>query len=605
LPSIRIFVSYVQTGDERGAEIAEKLIGDLQTRNAEIVTDNDTLSDEKFIAFLTRELPQCKYLIFVQTPVSLQSQRAQTAVNVAISMGMRNVLCLIAVAPEGSPDSQPHWKAPRIFDASTDYPRARDRLLIELGLITLDESASFPLPFSSVAPDDIPVLPRSNLPPVAPPSRSIPGFSIPVNSSNPPPITGFSGSLPIYGQPPTVSQPSGAHTVIPPALQPSLPGPSPQPTSLGSSFQPSVPLPPNAPGLSSQPTSPGSPFQPPIPPRGSVHQPPFSSGQGGYSNSLPSFGPPPAPIFQGSTKAKPLSPKSRFKTWQTRIAPPKGKPAFDELETLLEDRPPPINTTRRTVIRWSAITLALLLVLSSILTTVLLVKSHSSSGNTGQNNTSTAQPTSDPTSVPPTSAQGNTPDPRNTTDPYYSNINNLKLNDDLASNSQYQWRVSSSDPTKCRFINNTYDVTSNGPNYCLAEKSNFSDFVYQIQIKILQGTAAGIVFRATDANKTFYYFLITTDGRVMGWRSDPSQTGLVQISHPAFADAVKRKLNQTNVLAVYANGGQLTFFVNGTPVIGPFSDSTYSNGHIGVMVGLPNDKSTTEAAYQYAKVWTS
>lgn len=151
----RIFVSYACTGDERGSAIGKQLVKDIRAHATEAVADHELIPDERYIAFLNEELPQCSYLIFVQTPASLQSLRVQTAVHMAMLLAerqrLRGVLRVIA-APLPNVETQPLLSALRTFDASIDYPRARDQLFIELRLITLpaDDSILVSIPLSAL-----------------------------------------------------------------------------------------------------------------------------------------------------------------------------------------------------------------------------------------------------------------------------------------------------------------------------------------------------------------------------------------------------------------------------------------------------------------------
>src|SRR5215467_5364780 len=104
MPTARIFVSYAIAGDERGAEVAHQLLDDLRDRGAEVVTDDGTIADEDFIAYLDRELPRCQYFILVQTAVARKSLRVQTSLSVAFKLAaqqrLRGVFRLAAVPLE-------------------------------------------------------------------------------------------------------------------------------------------------------------------------------------------------------------------------------------------------------------------------------------------------------------------------------------------------------------------------------------------------------------------------------------------------------------------------------------------------------------------------
>jgi Domain of Unknown Function (DUF1080)/TIR domain len=592
--SPRIFVSYMRTEDERGAEIARQLIADLQANGAEIVTDNETISDAQFMTFLNRELPRCQYLILVQTPAALKSLRVQTAVNMALTMAaqnrIRNVLRLIAIHPDGK-EAQPQWSAERTFDASTDYPRARDKLFLELDLLKLDEHMSLRIPYAGPPSGKIATL-GSNLPPTQRASGPVSG-AFPSAPSNLPPARRASG--PASG----VSPASPAQN-LPGSTRPSW-------SEAPSGIQPSA----MAPG---QPPTVVAPF-PPInqgPGQSSLYQNPAPAFTPASNYALPGESDHPSPLERKRRFIFPVRFSRPFRTLQTRISAQSSKPSIDKLETLLEDRPAPLNTTRKTIIRVSLV-VALILVLA-LGTTVAIaqVRNHLGSSH-GKHSTPTASHAGTPGSLTPagtastvtisSTASVTMIDPRSTVDPYVTGTT-LKINDDLTQNdSAVQWQVSTPGPNGCSFKNNAYDMVSTGPNYCLANQTNFSNFVYQIQMKIVQGTTAGVVFRANNTNQTYYYFQITTDGHFSLWRSDAPKTAPVQVPQTtAFADAINKGPDQANLIAIMAIGDHIVCFVNGVAVV-DIHDGTHPSGNIGVMVGQANNNSVTEATYQFAKVW--
>lgn len=334
MPSSRIFVSYACVGDEQGSAIGRQLVRDIRATGTEAVADHETISDEQFMPFLNQELPQCGHLVFVQTPAAMRSLRVQAAVTLALTLverqQMRSVLRVIA-APVPGIESQPLLTALRTFDASVDYPRARDQLLLTLGLIQLSTEDSI-------------------------------AVSLPLSLSRPPQTGGNNGSNP----PP---QPSA------PMTRPS--GPMPAPTAPGPLPRPSGPMPaPPGPGPMSRPSGPI--FQPPSAP---LSTPPLNAP----APVFPNHAPPSAPLAQ-STAATPSAPlpgklwrktqeifSRPLKTFQTSIKAQPGKGSVEAAQTVLVDRPLPMKTTRRTVLRLlGALGLLLLLALVVFLIIFLL-----------------------------------------------------------------------------------------------------------------------------------------------------------------------------------------------------------------------------------------
>lgn len=601
MPASRIFVSYAPTGDERGTEIASRIITDLRSNGADVVTADERISDEHFMAFLNRELPQCHYLLFIQTPATLKSLRVQAAVSIALTLAARHqtprVLRLIAASSSEEHEAQPLWNAVCTFDASVDYARACAKLFLDLGLIRLEESSPFLPIISSTLPD--PHMPRSaplpgipsssgNLAPLSPS-----GFPSSSGSLPPMPRTGFppsSGSLPPMSQS-GFSQAMPAHSgqLTAVGVQPSLAAPAP----IGQKPLQADPY--SNPATTSRPLS-----APASLPQSTSYQ---ISGDGDKPVSL-----------RRESWLKHLAFFPRV--WQgllTRLSQAPFLSGKQTMEVTLnnDDRPLPLNTPRQRVIRWVS---ALVLVLALIAgTTVILAQARNHPPSRRVLATATAplsqhtltpsatsSSTGTPQSFPTQGIMVLKPDPRGTIDPYGKG-GALTLNDTLVGNdATYQWQVAGG----CQFKNNGYDLLATGPHTCLASKSNFSNFVYQTEITLVQGTTAGLIFRMNSTKHTGYFFQIAANGDFSLWRIDSPTAPLVQIPKSfGSASAIRKGLNQPNVIAVIANGSNIICYVNNLQVLNTH-DTTYPAGSVGVMSGLGKNSGLNEALYQYAKVWT-
>ncbi|GCF10024.1 TIR domain-containing protein [Dictyobacter arantiisoli] len=143
MASTRIFVSYATAKSSRNErDFAAQFILDLQTARAEVITASESISDENFMQFLYKELHQCQYVVLVQNAEAIQSTRVQSTINLAltlVSQGRIKEVLRIVVA-SSSPDKEPRIVANlRTFDATQDYLRARDKLLLYLDLLTLEK----------------------------------------------------------------------------------------------------------------------------------------------------------------------------------------------------------------------------------------------------------------------------------------------------------------------------------------------------------------------------------------------------------------------------------------------------------------------------------
>lgn len=137
--TVRIFISYVPTDDPSGEEMARRLMADLQAAGAEVVSAPEQLSNRAFLAFLTQELPSCHHVLFIQTPTTLRATRVRTTLQIARRVLDQQRLVRFIATSSDSEELPSLWEALHAFDASQDYPRQRERLLLEVGLSPLNK----------------------------------------------------------------------------------------------------------------------------------------------------------------------------------------------------------------------------------------------------------------------------------------------------------------------------------------------------------------------------------------------------------------------------------------------------------------------------------
>jgi len=156
----------------------------------------------------------------------------------------------------------------------------------------------------------------------------------------------------------------------------------------------------------------------------------------------------------------------------------------------------------------------------------------------------------------------------------------------------------------CAFKNDGYHAgvsSTNFFNYCLNSKTDFSNFTYQVTMKIIKGNAGGIVFRADSANSKYYLFRVGEEGLYVLNQYVDNVGSHTKILSRSLCLVCHLGLNQTNVLAVAAEGHNITLFVNNQQ-IASINDSSYDRGQIGVLAYPYSD--LTEVVYTGAKVWT-
>jgi hypothetical protein len=174
------------------------------------------------------------------------------------------------------------------------------------------------------------------------------------------------------------------------------------------------------------------------------------------------------------------------------------------------------------------------------------------------------------------------------------------LDDSLSQNDASNWDESHTATYSCSFSQGSYHASLQSAGNlvdCSDTASNFSNFVFQVQMIILKGDSGGILFRFNGDKFAGYSFSIAPDGTYALFLLQGDTTkGLGSGS----SSAIKTGFYQTNLIAVVANGSHLYLYVN-KQLVTSVSESTFHSGQIGVEAtehSLP-----TEVAFQHAQVW--
>jgi hypothetical protein len=191
--------------------------------------------------------------------------------------------------------------------------------------------------------------------------------------------------------------------------------------------------------------------------------------------------------------------------------------------------------------------------------------------------------------------------------PYPPYQGTLALNDPLRDNSSGNgWSISNNNSGGvCQFTGGVYHVSESNTQsvqLCYAASTGFSNFVFEVQLAIIKGDAGGIVFRADGLSAKLYSFVVGADGTyVLLLYVDSTHVKKLGQSNTS---AINRGLNQTNLIAVGANGNTITLYLNHQQLF-RVNDSTYNQGQIGLVANpyLTNGH-PTEVAFSNAKVWT-
>lgn len=154
----------------------------------------------------------------------------------------------------------------------------------------------------------------------------------------------------------------------------------------------------------------------------------------------------------------------------------------------------------------------------------------------------------------------------------------------------------------CVFANDGFHVSTPTKNYidfCNADSTNFHNFVYEVQMKIVKGMWGGLIYRL-DANKTnLYSFGFNWDGT---YDVDIITAHSVNVLTEGHSPAFHTGLDQLNTLRIEAKENIVKFYVNNVYVT-TTTDNNFTNGQIGVAV-YAADTPPVEVIFTNAKVWT-
>jgi serine/threonine protein kinase len=205
-------------------------------------------------------------------------------------------------------------------------------------------------------------------------------------------------------------------------------------------------------------------------------------------------------------------------------------------------------------------------------------------------------------------ARASTPVPTHSTvvtptvpqNPYASGAT-LVLDDPLLDNSKGNgWLTGvNSRGASCVFRGDGYYSTQPAQGFfhsCPANNTDYSGFAFEVQMTLISGDYAGIIFCNASAD-TYYLFRIGTDGSYSLLIFTPANTEGVTL----VTDSISVNLFQSNLFAVVVNGGSIQLYVN-RQLIKSVNDSTYTHGHIAVFAWNATGK-VSEAVFRNAKVW--
>jgi serine/threonine protein kinase len=167
------------------------------------------------------------------------------------------------------------------------------------------------------------------------------------------------------------------------------------------------------------------------------------------------------------------------------------------------------------------------------------------------------------------------------------------LNAPLKKQDDNNWNTD--DEKFCSFSKGAYHITDPTTGTfmaCMAQKTDFSNFAFEVEMTIIKGDGGGLIFRDNDDKA--YRFRISPDGSydLAGLESGKPLDGT--------SVAIHTGENQMNRLTVIAQGTTIYLYAN-KQFIGKINDGNSSKGRIGFFA--LNFGNPAEVMFSNAKLW--
>lgn len=152
------------------------------------------------------------------------------------------------------------------------------------------------------------------------------------------------------------------------------------------------------------------------------------------------------------------------------------------------------------------------------------------------------------------------------------------------------------DGSQCFFSPRGYHVQTTRAHefaWCYTSQQPFANTVISAQARLVHGEVYGLVFRLNPGAQRFYTLEINSRGEyrfVLATGNNPNAwITLIDWTH---SNAILTGPQQTNTFLAIASGPTFRFYLNKQLVITSYSNSAYSSGMIGFMVGGDTSRGT-------------
>jgi hypothetical protein len=162
------------------------------------------------------------------------------------------------------------------------------------------------------------------------------------------------------------------------------------------------------------------------------------------------------------------------------------------------------------------------------------------------------------------------------------------------------------DGNQCAFRSHGYHVQTTSAHmyaWCYSYGQEFHNAVISTQARLSRGQVYGLVFRLNPVAQQFYVLEINTNGSyrfVEATGTDPSNW--LTLVDWTTSNAILPGLHKTNALLVIASGSAFRFYVNKQLILSKYTNSAYTSGLIGFLVG-GDSADGTEAVFNNIAVF--
>jgi hypothetical protein len=146
------------------------------------------------------------------------------------------------------------------------------------------------------------------------------------------------------------------------------------------------------------------------------------------------------------------------------------------------------------------------------------------------------------------------------------------------------------DGRQCFFSPEGYHVSTplvHSVAWCYSSQANFSDAIITAQARLLYGDLYGIIFRLDPARKTFYALEINSIGkyRLIRAQSGNNPLNWLTLIDWSSSSAIISGYQHINTFLIIASKSTFRFYINQQLIVTTFSDTAYTSGSIGFLVG--------------------